>query len=45
MNLPPVQSIFNQQASEAQAEVQRSFITRVYAWMTFGLILTALPPW
>jgi FtsH-binding integral membrane protein len=42
MNLPPVQSIFNQQASETQAEIQRGFITRVYGWMTFGLILTAL---
>jgi uncharacterized protein len=42
MNLPPVQSIFNQQISDTQAEVQRGFITRVYAWMTFGLIITAL---
>ncbi len=41
MNIPPSQSIFNQQASETQAEIQRSFITRVYGWMTLGLLITA----
>jgi uncharacterized protein len=41
MNNPQNPSIFNYQASETQAEVQRSFITRVYAWMTFGLFVTA----
>jgi uncharacterized protein len=41
MNTPQVPSIFNNQASEMQAEIQRGFISRVYAWMTFGLILTA----
>jgi uncharacterized protein len=41
MNNSPYQSIYNTQASEIQADIQRGFITRVYAWMTFGLLLTA----
>lgn len=32
---------YNTQASEAESEIQRGFITRVYAWMTFGLLATA----
>ncbi len=42
MNNMQYPSIYNNQASEMQAEIQRGFITRVYAWMTFGLVLTAL---
>ncbi len=42
MNNMQYPSIYNNQASEIQAEIQRGFITRVYAWMTFGLVLTAL---
>jgi FtsH-binding integral membrane protein len=41
MNTPQIPSIYNNQAAEMQAEIQRGFIARVYAWMTFGLILTA----
>jgi FtsH-binding integral membrane protein len=41
MNTPQIPSIYNNQTAEMQAEIQRGFITRVYAWMTFGLILTA----
>lgn len=40
MNTPPATS-FNVQAEQAQEEIQRRFITRVYAWMTFGLVCTA----
>ena len=42
MNTPQNTSIFNLQASEAQAEIQRSFIMRVYGWMFFGLLVTAV---
>jgi hypothetical protein len=45
MNTPPIPSIYNQQALQAQEEIQRQFITRVYAWMTFGLICTAAAAW
>ncbi len=41
MNNPQIPSIYNTQASEMQEEIQRGFITRVYAWMTFGLLATA----
>ena len=41
MNTPQMPSIYNLQASEMQAEIQRSFLMRVYAWMTFGLFVTA----
>ncbi len=34
--------IYNSQSSEAQAEIQRGFITRVYGWMTFGLAVTTV---
>lgn len=42
MNTPQTPSIFNLQASELQAETQRKFITRVYAWMTLGLVITTI---
>lgn len=42
MNAPQIPSIYNLQAAEQQAEVQRGFIMRVYAWMAFGLLVTAL---
>lgn len=41
MNTPQIPSIYNVQATEMQEETQRNFILRVYAWMTFGLIVTA----
>jgi hypothetical protein len=41
MNNPPLQSIYNTQATEQQEEIQRGFITRVYGWMALGLIVTA----
>lgn len=41
MNYQQIPSAYNVQASEETAEIQRSFITRVYAWMTFGLFITA----
>ena len=41
MNTPQMPSVYNLQASEAQAEIQRGFLMRVYAWMTFGLFVTA----
>lgn len=41
MNTSQNSSIYNVQSGEMQAELQRSFITRVYAWMTFGLLVTA----
>lgn len=41
MNTPQMPSVYNLQASEAQAEIQRGFLMRVYAWMTFGLFITA----
>jgi len=41
MNTPQIPSIYNVQANEMQAELQRSFLMRVYAWMTFGLFVTA----
>jgi uncharacterized protein len=42
MNSSQVPSIYNVQSEEMQAEIQRAFITRVYAWMTFGLLTTAV---
>jgi FtsH-binding integral membrane protein len=41
MDNPQMPSYYNTQASEIQEEIQRGFITRVYAWMTFGLLVTA----
>lgn len=41
MNTPQIPSIYNAPSAEALEEQQRSFITRVYAWMTLGLIITA----
>ena len=41
MNMQQLPSIYNNQTTEMQAEIQRGFITRVYAWMTFGLFITA----
>jgi FtsH-binding integral membrane protein len=35
-------SVYNNQAVEQQAEIQRSFIVRVYGWMTVGLIVTTV---
>ena len=35
-------SAFNLQANEMQTNIQRGFIERVFAWMTFGLIITTL---
>jgi FtsH-binding integral membrane protein len=41
MNNPQFPSIYNTQLSEVQEETQRGFIMRVYAWMAFGLLMTA----
>jgi uncharacterized protein len=41
LNYQQIPSAYNLPASEETAEIQRSFITRVYAWMTFGLFITA----
>ena len=41
MNTSQLPSAFNLQASEMQSEIRRGFIVRVYAWMTFGLLITA----
>jgi len=35
-------SVYNNQVVEQQEEIQRSFILRVYAWMTLGLFVTAV---
>jgi uncharacterized protein len=42
MNTSQLPSAFNLQSSEMQAEIQRGFLMRVYAWMTFGLVITAV---
>jgi uncharacterized protein len=41
LNYPQTPSIYNTQPAEMQEEIQRSFITRVYAWMAFGLLIPA----
>lgn len=41
MNSSQPQSIYNQPALDVQEGIQRSFIMRVYAWMTLGLAVTA----
>ncbi len=41
MNTPQIPSIYNATSTDVQEEIQRGFITRVYAWMTLGLIVTA----
>ena len=41
MNSSQIPSIYNTQPAEIQAEIQRSFILRVYGWMAFGLLITA----
>jgi uncharacterized protein len=38
---PQPSSVFNQQELELREQIQRGFITRVYGWMTLGLIITA----
>jgi len=40
MNNMQSPSVYNNQTVEQQEEIQRSFILRVYAWMTLGLIVT-----
>jgi uncharacterized protein len=42
MNYNQSPSIYNNQSVEAQEATQRSFILRVYGWMTIGLVVTAL---
>lgn len=41
MNQTQSSSIYNQPSADAVAEIQRAFITRVYGWMTLGLLVTA----
>ena len=42
MNQSPLQSEYNNVISaDLQADIQRGFITRVYGWMTLGLLVTA----
>lgn len=45
MNTSSARNLYNLQDLQAQEEIQRRFITRVYAWMTFGLICTAAAAW
>jgi hypothetical protein len=40
MNLYPSSSVYNQPSAEALDDIQRGFITRVFAWMTLGLVIT-----
>ncbi len=42
MNNSQYSSLYNQPSAEALADIQRGFITRVYAWMTLGLFVTAV---
>ncbi len=42
MNTPQIPSIYNAPSAEMLEEQQRGFINRVYAWMTLGLIITAV---
>src|SRR5574341_501417 len=41
MNTPQISSIYNIQETQVRDEIQREFITRVYGWMTIGLLITA----
>jgi FtsH-binding integral membrane protein len=41
MNTPQIPSIYNTPSADVQEEIQRGFITRVYGWMTLGLVITA----
>jgi uncharacterized protein len=41
VNNTQIPSVYNTQPTEFDEEIQRSFITRVYGWMTFGLLITA----
>jgi uncharacterized protein len=41
LNYSQIPSVYNSQPDELQEEIQRSFIMRVYAWMAFGLMVTA----
>lgn len=41
MNYQQYPSVYNSQPAEIQEEIQRNFITRVYGWMAFGLLVTA----
>ncbi len=42
MNNQPYISPYNLPSEEEQADIQRGFITRVYGWMTAGLVITTL---
>jgi len=42
MNNPQVPLAYNNISADMQAEIQHSFIMRVYGWMTAGLIITAM---
>jgi uncharacterized protein len=42
MNNPQLPLTYNNQSTDLQAEIQHSFIMRVYGWMAFGLIITAM---
>jgi uncharacterized protein len=41
MNTPSVPEIYNLQELQEREEIQRRFMLRVFAWMTFGLFCTA----
>ena len=41
MNTSQVPSTYNVQETMSRDEIQRGFITRVYGWMTIGLLITA----
>lgn len=42
MNNQPYISPYNLPSEEEQSDIQRGFITRVYGWMTAGLVITTL---
>jgi len=42
MNNPQIPLTYNNQSIDQQEEIQHAFILRVYGWMTFGLIVTAM---
>lgn len=42
MNDSRYPSVYNSQPAEVLEDLQRGFITRVYAWMTIGLAITAV---
>jgi len=42
MNNPQMPLAYNNVTADMQAEIQHSFIMRVYGWMTAGLVITTM---